>query len=81
MSILWVVALLSALLVWAWHERADIAETGLHPQVTGDVPDTAVTATWLGVSTLLFDDGETQILIDGFISRPSLFESLARRPT
>ena len=73
-------ALLSAFLVWAWHERGDIAATGLHPQITGDVPDTAVTATWLGVSTLLFDDGETQILVDGFISRPSLFESLARRP-
>jgi L-ascorbate metabolism protein UlaG (beta-lactamase superfamily) len=73
-------ALLSAFLVWAWHERADIAETGLHPQVTGDVADTAVTATWLGVSTLLFDDGETQILIDGFISRPSFFEALAGRP-
>ena len=40
-----VVALLSAIAVWAWHERADIAETGLHPQVAGDVPDTAVTAT------------------------------------
>jgi L-ascorbate metabolism protein UlaG (beta-lactamase superfamily) len=75
-----VVALLSAFLVWAWHARADIAETGLHPQVAGDVSDTAVTATWLGVSTLLFDDGETQILIDGFISRPSFLESLARRP-
>ena len=28
----------------------------------------------------LVDDGETQILIDGFISRPSLFESIAGRP-
>lgn len=32
----------------------------------------AVTVTWFGVSTLLFDDGETQILIDGFFSRPSM---------
>ena len=74
------VALLMAFLVWAWHERADIVETGLHPQVTDGAPDAAVTATWLGVSTLLFDDGETQILVDGFISRPSLFESIAGRP-
>lgn len=29
-------------------------------------------ATWLGVSTLLFDDGETSLMIDGFFSRPSL---------
>ena len=32
-----------------------------------------VSATWYGVATLLFDDGETKILIDGFFSRP-LFE-------
>ena len=30
--------------------------------------------TYFGVSTLLFDDGETQILIDGFFSRPSYKE-------
>ena len=51
--IVFLAAVFAALLVWAWHERADIADTGLHPQVTGDVPDTAVTATWLGVSTLM----------------------------
>lgn len=73
-------ALLSAVVVWAWHMRAEIADTGLHPQVVADAPESAVTATWLGVTTLLFDDGETQILIDGFISRPSLFESLTNRP-
>jgi L-ascorbate metabolism protein UlaG (beta-lactamase superfamily) len=42
-------------------------------------PET-VTVTWLGVATLLFDDGETQILIDGFFSRPSLADILLRRP-
>ncbi len=31
-----------------------------------------VRATFFGTSTLLFDDGETQVLIDGFISRPGL---------
>ena len=30
-----------------------------------------LTATFFGVSTILFDDGETRILIDGFFSRPS----------
>jgi L-ascorbate metabolism protein UlaG (beta-lactamase superfamily) len=34
--------------------------------------DGAVTVTFLGTTTLLFDDGETQVLIDGFFSRPSL---------
>ncbi|MCV7175166.1 hypothetical protein H7H98_05305, partial [Mycolicibacterium sphagni] len=34
--------------------------------------DTAVSFTWLGVSTLLIDDGTTAIMTDGFFSRPSL---------
>ena len=41
--------------------------------VPADSP--AVSVTWFGVTTLLFDDGETQILIDGFLSRPE-FEDL-----
>ena len=73
-------AMLAVLVTWAWHERPDIADTGLHPQVVDDPPDNAVTATWLGVTTLLFDDGETQLLIDGFISRPTLFQSMLGRP-
>jgi L-ascorbate metabolism protein UlaG (beta-lactamase superfamily) len=32
----------------------------------------AVTVTYLGTTTLLFDDGETQLMIDGFFTRPSL---------
>jgi L-ascorbate metabolism protein UlaG (beta-lactamase superfamily) len=32
----------------------------------------AVKVTFLGTSTLLFDDGETQIMIDGFFTRPAL---------
>ncbi len=36
--------------------------------------------TWLGTTTILFDDGETQILIDGFISRPSIFDVVLQRP-
>jgi L-ascorbate metabolism protein UlaG (beta-lactamase superfamily) len=38
-------------------------------------------ATFLGVATLLFDDGETAILVDGFFSRPSVFRTLATRIT
>jgi L-ascorbate metabolism protein UlaG (beta-lactamase superfamily) len=33
-----------------------------------------VTVQWLGFSTLLIDDGETQIMTDGFFSRPSLID-------
>ena len=35
--------------------------------------------TWLGITTLLFDDGETQILVDGTFSRPGLFDLLSQR--
>jgi len=67
-------------LAWAWQLRPAVADSGLRPQVLDGAPDAAVTATWLGVSTLLFDDGETQILIDGFVSRPTLYEIVARTP-
>ena len=36
--------------------------------------DGTVKVTFLGTAALLFDDGETQLLIDGFFSRPSLLK-------
>jgi L-ascorbate metabolism protein UlaG (beta-lactamase superfamily) len=41
-----------------------------------DVPaaDGGFAVTFLGVATLLFDDGESAVLFDGFFSRPSLLE-------
>lgn len=39
-------------------------------------PDSAVTVSFLGVTTLLFDDGESAILTDGFFSRPSMTRTL-----
>jgi len=48
-----------------------------------DVPaaqqDSAVTITWLGVSTLLVDDGDCALLTDGFFSRPALLDVGLRR--
>ena len=41
--------------------------------------DSAVRITWLGVSTLLVDDGSTALLTDGFFSRPSLLDVATRR--
>lgn len=38
-------------------------------------PQNGVKVTFFGVSTLLFDDGETQLLLDGFFSRPSLIQT------
>lgn len=40
----------------------------------------ALTVTWFGVTTLLIDDGVTQILIDGYFSRPSLLDLALERP-
>jgi len=37
-----------------------------------------VRATFLGVSTLLFDDGDTALLTDGFFSRPGLLRVVGR---
>ena len=39
-----------------------------------------VTVTWLGITTLLFDDGETQILTDATFSRFPLADILLFRP-
>lgn len=39
----------------------------------------AVMVTFLGTTTLLFDDGQTQFLIDGFLSRPAMMASLRPR--
>jgi L-ascorbate metabolism protein UlaG (beta-lactamase superfamily) len=33
-----------------------------------------LSATWLGVATLLLDDGDSAVLTDGFFSRPSLLQ-------
>lgn len=41
--------------------------------------DNEVKVTFFGVSTLLFDDGKTQLLIDGFFSRPSLWHTLTSK--
>lgn len=53
-----------------YRERFDLAEAD---------PDGALSVTWLGVSTLLVDDGTSAVMTDGFFSRPSLVEvGLAR---
>ena len=52
-------------------------------QMADSAPDSvsatrALTVTFLGVSTLLFDDGETAILTDGFFTRPGLLSVVTR---
>jgi L-ascorbate metabolism protein UlaG (beta-lactamase superfamily) len=42
------------------------------PQSDEQPKDGSIKVTWYGTTTLLLDDGETQLLIDAFITRPSL---------
>ena len=46
-----------------------------------DVPpaDGPISVTFLGVATLLLDDGETQLMTDGFFSRPGVLSVGLRR--
>lgn len=50
--------------------------------IQGNAPapkDGAIKVTFLGTATLLFDDGTTQLLTDGFFTRPSVLKVLARK--
>ena len=74
-----VVVSIAAVLLWRDRPALDAIDWPV-PAIASAVNSDAVTVTWLGVTTLLFDDGETQILIDGFFSRPSLAEILLGWP-
>ena len=61
-----------------WRERIE-PETLNWPAADDRGNSATVSATWFGVSTLLFDDGETQILIDGAFTRLAPLDVLLRR--
>ena len=52
-----------------WQDRPAVADFGWPTATPVRDTNAAVTVTWLGISTLLFDDGDTQILIDGTFTR------------
>lgn len=81
LTVVVVILILSIAIVLLWQQRPslDAIDWPTPALATAESADT-VTVTWLGVSTLLFDDGENQILIDGFFSRPSLADVVLRRP-
>jgi L-ascorbate metabolism protein UlaG (beta-lactamase superfamily) len=75
-----IVLVISLLAVLLWQDRPDLdAIDWPAPAIASAATPDVVTVTWLGVSTLLFDDGETQILIDGFFSRASALDILLGR--
>ncbi len=80
-SVVILMLLISLAVMLLWRQRAslDAIDWPVAALASAETADT-VTVTWLGISTLLFDDGETQILIDGFFSRPSIADVILGRP-
>ena len=70
----------AAAVIGLWHDRVALDGITWAPYPFIEPRIDAVTMTWLGTTTMLFDDGETQVLIDGFISRPTIFDVVLRRP-
>ncbi len=75
-----VAVVVTVAVVLLWRDRASLEDITWPPYPFIEPRIDAVTMTWLGTTTILFDDGETQILIDGFFSRPSIFDVVLRRP-
>ncbi|MDT5256843.1 MAG: hypothetical protein QOD10_1923 [Mycobacterium sp.] len=57
--------------------RPDIARYSDRFDVPAAEPDSPLSMTWLGVTTLLLDDGSSALMTDGFFSRPSLAQLAA----
>lgn len=72
----------AALATWLWQDRPEAAAlpVPIAQPGQGDQGGAPLTATWLGVTTLVFDDGETQLMTDGFFSRPGLAKLVLDRP-
>lgn len=65
---------------YLWRQSDTVDSIGWPETAAVTEPVDAVTATWLGISTILFDDGETQILIDGVFTRVNPVRVLTFRP-
>lgn len=64
-----------------WQDRPPVSALGWPVAAAADDGDAGqVTVTWLGITTLLFDDGVTQILTDGTFTRLGALDILGRRP-
>lgn len=71
-SVVVIIAIGAVIIALLLNDRPDLDAIDWQPLNDPEPRPDAVTATWFGVATVLFDDGDTQILIDGFFSRPSL---------
>lgn len=61
----------------AWQYQSNHPTTSNN--TTSETTNIGLKVHYFGVSTLLFDDGDSQILIDGFFSRPSLSQVMFSR--
>ena len=52
--------------------RPDVARYSDRFDVPAAEPDSPLSATWMGVATLLIDDGSSALMSDGYFSRPNL---------
>lgn len=68
-----------AWLAYRWNDRPSLEPYRNYFLPSAPAEGRGLRVTFLGVSTLLLDDGETAILIDGFFSRPGVLRSLAAR--
>jgi len=59
--------------------RPDIARYSDRFDVPAAEPDAPLSVTWMGVATLLIDDGSSALMTDGFFSRPGLAQIAAGR--
>ena len=72
---------LITLVVGIWYVmQPGMDEVGISYAQRAGADAQGVTVKWYGVTTLLIDDGETQLLIDGYFSRPGLLDLLLKRP-
>ncbi|MDH4073583.1 MAG: MBL fold metallo-hydrolase, partial [Gammaproteobacteria bacterium] len=70
----------AALLGWRmWQVRGSVEDFAWQASITARDAGNGVTVTWLGTTTLLFDDGETQVLIDGAFTRVGALDTLLMR--
>ena len=74
------IVMTAIVVTWLWRYRSPLE--ALPWPIVETLPDSegSVTATWLGITTLLFDDGETQILVDGTFTRLSPLDIALARP-
>lgn len=57
--------------------RPDLARYSNRFDVPAAEPDSPLSVTWMGVATLLLDDGSSALMTDGYFSRPSLTQVAA----